>query len=216
MYRADGNKVRTKDAMYEIVPYIMPKRFDASNSIKVDIDLERIPLDDPNIFRKSDVSRLPALCDEFNQCLSNELLKEKQTSLGHINAYKASLLSKYEYLRLPDSKKAEVENRISQWIDSVRNATTKDAVGSAMYYGENDIRSFIKNGECEAGNTSSNETIKSPDTAVPKVKRSISITSMSSFQQLPTMSSKADVAAFLSKLKAELEASIDDGFVIGR
>ena len=42
MYRADGNKVSTKDAMYEIVPYIMPKRFDASNSIKVDIDLERI------------------------------------------------------------------------------------------------------------------------------------------------------------------------------
>ena len=42
MYRADGNKVRTKDAMYEIVPYIMPKRFDASNSIKVDIDLEKI------------------------------------------------------------------------------------------------------------------------------------------------------------------------------
>lgn len=42
MYRADGNKVRTSDAMYEIVPYIMPKRFDASNSIKVDIDLERI------------------------------------------------------------------------------------------------------------------------------------------------------------------------------
>jgi hypothetical protein len=28
--------------MYEIVPYIMPKRFDASNSIKVDIDLEKI------------------------------------------------------------------------------------------------------------------------------------------------------------------------------
>ena len=42
MYRADGNKVSTKDAMYEIVPYIMPKRFDASNSIKVDIDLEKI------------------------------------------------------------------------------------------------------------------------------------------------------------------------------
>ena len=42
MYRADGNKVSTKDAMYEIVPYIMPKRFDASNSIKVDIDLDRI------------------------------------------------------------------------------------------------------------------------------------------------------------------------------
>ena len=42
MYRSDGYRVRTSDAMYEIVPYIMPKRFDASNSIKVDIDLDRI------------------------------------------------------------------------------------------------------------------------------------------------------------------------------
>lgn len=40
MSRADGYRVRTKDAMYEIVPHIMPKRFDASNSIKYDIDLE--------------------------------------------------------------------------------------------------------------------------------------------------------------------------------
>jgi len=42
MYRTDGYRVRTKDAMYEIVPYIMPKRFDASNSIKVDADLEKM------------------------------------------------------------------------------------------------------------------------------------------------------------------------------
>lgn len=42
MYRSDGYKVRTSDAMYEIVPYIMPKRWDASNSIKVDIDLDKM------------------------------------------------------------------------------------------------------------------------------------------------------------------------------
>ena len=42
MYRSDGYRVHTSDAMYEIVPYIMPKRWDASNSIKVDIDLEKI------------------------------------------------------------------------------------------------------------------------------------------------------------------------------
>lgn len=42
MYRSDGYSVRTNDAMYEIVPFIMPKRFDASNSIKVDIDLGKI------------------------------------------------------------------------------------------------------------------------------------------------------------------------------
>ena len=42
MYRTDGKRVHTTDAMYEIVPYIMPKRWDASNSIKVDIDLEKI------------------------------------------------------------------------------------------------------------------------------------------------------------------------------
>ena len=39
MYRADGYRVRGKDAMYDLVPYIMPYRYDASNSVTVDIDL---------------------------------------------------------------------------------------------------------------------------------------------------------------------------------
>ena len=39
MYRADGSRVRSTDAMYELVPYIMPYRYDASNSVTVDIDL---------------------------------------------------------------------------------------------------------------------------------------------------------------------------------
>ena len=40
MYRADGYRVRTNDAMYELVPYIMTYRYDASNSVTVDIDLD--------------------------------------------------------------------------------------------------------------------------------------------------------------------------------
>lgn len=40
MYRADGYRVRGNDAMYELVPYIMPYRYDASNSVTVDIDLD--------------------------------------------------------------------------------------------------------------------------------------------------------------------------------
>ena len=39
MFRTDGYRVRGKDAMYELVPYIMPYRYDASNSVTVDIDL---------------------------------------------------------------------------------------------------------------------------------------------------------------------------------
>ena len=42
MYRADGYRVKTNDAMYELVPYIMPYRYDASNCVKVDIDLSLI------------------------------------------------------------------------------------------------------------------------------------------------------------------------------
>ena len=40
MYRADGYRVRGNDAMYELVPYIMPYRYDASNSVTVYIDLD--------------------------------------------------------------------------------------------------------------------------------------------------------------------------------
>lgn len=39
MYRTDGYRVRGNDAMYELIPYIMPYRYDASNCVKVDIDL---------------------------------------------------------------------------------------------------------------------------------------------------------------------------------
>ena len=42
MYRSDGYRVKTNDAMYELVPYIMPYRYDASNTITVDIDLDLI------------------------------------------------------------------------------------------------------------------------------------------------------------------------------
>lgn len=40
MYRTDGYRVYTNDPMYEIVAYIMDKRYDASNSIKQAIELE--------------------------------------------------------------------------------------------------------------------------------------------------------------------------------
>lgn len=39
MYRTDGYRVRGNDAMYELVPYIMPYRYDASNSVTEEIDL---------------------------------------------------------------------------------------------------------------------------------------------------------------------------------
>lgn len=40
MYRTDGYRVKTNDAMYELVPYIMPLRYDAANSIKYDVELD--------------------------------------------------------------------------------------------------------------------------------------------------------------------------------
>lgn len=42
MRRADGYIVDSNDPMYQIVPYIMPERLDASNDIDIDIDLEPI------------------------------------------------------------------------------------------------------------------------------------------------------------------------------
>lgn len=40
MYRRDGYRVISDNPMYEIVPYIMDKRYDASNSITREIDME--------------------------------------------------------------------------------------------------------------------------------------------------------------------------------
>lgn len=42
MYRTDGYRVRTNDALYELTPYIVPLRYDASNSITCEVDLDKI------------------------------------------------------------------------------------------------------------------------------------------------------------------------------
>ena len=40
MYRADGYRVTGTNAMYELMPYVMPLRYDASNCITEEIDLD--------------------------------------------------------------------------------------------------------------------------------------------------------------------------------
>jgi len=42
MNRTDGYKIRSDDPMYQIVPHIMPTRADASNNIRLDIDMAPI------------------------------------------------------------------------------------------------------------------------------------------------------------------------------
>lgn len=42
MRRADGNTIKSNDPMYQVVPFIMSKRYDATNEIDIDIDLEPI------------------------------------------------------------------------------------------------------------------------------------------------------------------------------
>ena len=40
--RWDGTRVKARSPMYEIVPYIMPKRYDAQNFVNIQIDEDRI------------------------------------------------------------------------------------------------------------------------------------------------------------------------------
>ncbi len=42
MYRTDGVRVKTADAMYELMPFVMTKRYDACDSLTVEIDLEKV------------------------------------------------------------------------------------------------------------------------------------------------------------------------------
>ena len=42
MNRADGVRVKTADSMYELMPFVMPRRYDACNSVTVDIDLDKL------------------------------------------------------------------------------------------------------------------------------------------------------------------------------
>lgn len=167
-------------------------------------------LHDPYVFRKSDVSKLPGLCANLTQYFSNELLEKKQKSLDEINKYKVSLPGNDEYALLGPNQKDEVENKIRQWIDDLKNATTKDAVGAVMYFGKEKIDNFIIS---EAYKFTTKPVAGENPHSTAKRK---SISNLNVMQKMSDMNNKKDVEMFIADLRTELEKVIDDGFVIGR
>lgn len=154
----------------------------------------------PNIYRTSDVSKLPGLCLAFKQYFSDELLKEKQNSLEAIKDYKSSLYKNADYLRLGESEKVEVDNLIREWGENLKDAGSKDAVGSVMYYGRSNVDSYVRRASENHDNS-------------PK-ERTKSIFTMKTIEQLSSLSSKEDVEEFITKLKSELDNALDNGWVI--
>ncbi len=159
-------------------------------------------LSNPNIYRTSDVTKLPALCVALREYFSNELLKEKQKSLDTINTYKSSLYKNVDYVRLGEGEKDEVDNLIREWGENLKGADTKDVVGSVMYYGRNNVDSYIRK--------ASDAHDKSPK------EKARSIFTMKTIEQLSVLSTKQDVEEFTGKLKAELDNALDNGWIIRR
>ncbi len=160
-------------------------------------------LDNPNIYRTSLVSKLPGLCSALKQYFSDELLKEKQKSLDEINGYKNSLNRKADYALLSDSERKEVDKLIGDWSDNLKTAATKSDVGSVMYYGRSNVDSYIS--------FAAKTHVDTPETG--KIK---SVFNLNSIQQISSISSRKDVEEFISKLKAELEETVDRGYVVRR
>lgn len=156
----------------------------------------------PNIYRTSDVSKLPGLCSALKQYFSDELLKEKQKSLDSINSYKNSLYKKADYSLLSEGQGQEVDSLIEEWSENLKNAQTKEAVGSVMYYGRSNVDSYIR------------EKSTAHDD-IPEEKEK-SIHTMKTMQQLSSLSTREDVAVFIEKLKAELETAVDNGYTVRR
>ena len=200
-FMANTDQTNKYDAAYDLLEKHQSELVEGNKAVWKPI---KDILDNPNIYRTSAVSNLPALCDALTRYFSNELLKEKQKSLDAIDDYRQSLSRNVCYTILNENEKEEVQNLIRQWTESLKNAATKDAVGSAMYYGRNNVTTYIE------------ETAKAHANDKDSEKKSRTISSMNSVQQLSQISSKDDVEAFISKLKDELEKAIDEGYVIRR
>ncbi|MGN0905689.1 MAG: BREX system P-loop protein BrxC [Bullifex sp.] len=172
-------------------------------------------LDDPDVYRKSDVSKLPGLCDELNQYFSDELLKMKQSSLESINRYKASLPSNDSYRLLSDDSKRKVGALIEDWIERLKDASTSDAVGSAMYFGRKKVEEFISDEAPKPVNADvTEETPPAVRPVIPARKPTRGIASMPSVIEMTELSTKEEVEVFIGKLKADLHKAIDDGCVV--
>lgn len=198
-FMATGDRISKYDEAYEL---LFSHRNELTDENKTEWKPIRDILDNRNIYRTSDVVKLPSLCRTLKEYFSNELLKEKQKSLESINAYKSSLYKNADYVRLCGGEKDEVDNLVGEWCDKLKDAGTKDAVGSVMYYGKSNVDSYIRK--------ASENHDKAPK---EKVK---SIFAMTTIEQLSDLSTKEDVEEFIKKLKTELDDTLDNGWIIRR
>ena len=163
-------------------------------------------IDDKNIFKKSTVSKLPDLCSELEQYFGKILLEEKQKSYEEIKNYEKGLCSDSNYINLNNGQKAKVDEAFQNWLKKLNEASTKENIGSTMFYCKKEIEDLIER-------ESQNEKANSSD--VKKTKKK-SIFMMPVFTEIPLLKDKADVDRFVEKLKVELEKAIDDGFTVER
>lgn len=211
-FMSNASRVGKYDAAYDLLAKYKPELNSDNESVWKPL---REILDDPAVYRKSDVSKLPGLCDTLKQYFSNELLNIKQSSLDAINSYKASLASDSAYMQLSDSCRQNADALIDKWIENLKSAENRDAVGSVMYFGRKNVDDFIINEASKfvypEGPEETPATVR-PDIPAKKMRRGI--TSMPSVIEMKELTTMEEVEAFLAKLKNDLEKAIDDGCVV--
>ncbi len=118
MFRTDGYRVKTNDPMYELVPYIMPLRYDACNSVTEEIDLDLMQ-------------------DYIKKC------RAKGISMNHMSIIIAGALRLYSqnpYLnRFVMNRKIYARNHFCVSFVSLRPDRTSDTVNKVYFNLDDDI-----------------------------------------------------------------------------
>lgn len=150
MLRRDGYRLRGCDPFYEIIPYIMKKRYDATNYIDIDLDMKPIQ-------------------KYVNKCRNNGV---KMTHMGVLIAAYLRLVSQYPNLnRFVCNKRLYARNHFCVCFTTLKASNTTETVTKLYFNLDDDIFEVNKKLEEAIERDKQSETSNTMDMLLRKVMR---------------------------------------------
>ena len=158
-------------------------------------------VEDPNVFRSTEVTKLPSLCTAFELALSNELIAERNKAKAEFGNYESAVLNSSRFKELPDEeKKEEIRILMNTFKAKYDAAQSKSAISYIQCYDLPPRK--------EAVDLLISSALPTPPTPSKPVKKLSSFGSISYPGDIETLQ---DVDAFLERLKSEMVEAINSG-----
>ena len=158
-------------------------------------------IDDPNVYRSTEVAKLPGLCTAFELALSNEMIAERNKAKAEFATYEDAVINSSKFKGVSDEeKKEQIRLLLTAFKDKFDNAKNKSDISYIQCYDLPPLKESV------------NLILASATPAPAKPSKPVrKLSSFGSISYPGDIETLDDVEAFIERLKAEMVEAINSG-----